>query len=286
MILIAESINIMSKTIGPAMRERNPKPIQELAIKQVECGADILDLNVGPARKGGEEMIEWLVKIVEEVVDVPLSLDTTNPITMEAGLKAVKKHTPLLNSVSAQKERLEQTLPLAKKYNVPFVALLLSDAGIPRNVEERVSVFFDILTASQALDIPTDNLWVDPIIFTVSGDQSQLVNYVEFLKILPDLAGQPIKTTCGLSNAAQGSPLELKSLLVKTLLAILMETGNQTSAIVDTLDTELVSTARVMESSNLEQWLASLPEKEQINVRKTMKILKNEVLYCHSWLEL
>ena len=87
---IAESINIMSKTIGPAMKERNPGPIQEMALAEANAGSDFLDVNIGPARKGGAEMMEWLVKTIHEVVDLPLSLDTTNIEAMEAGLKAHK----------------------------------------------------------------------------------------------------------------------------------------------------------------------------------------------------
>ena len=71
---IAESINIMSKTIGPAMKERNAKPIQEMAVAEAEAGSTFLDVNIGPARKGGAEMMEWLVKTIHEVVDMPLSL--------------------------------------------------------------------------------------------------------------------------------------------------------------------------------------------------------------------
>ncbi|MBI3040830.1 MAG: dihydropteroate synthase, partial [Chloroflexi bacterium] len=87
MILIAESINIMSKTLGPAMRERNPKPIEEMARAEAEAGADYLDINIGPARKMGDELMEWMVNTVQAVTDLPLSLDTTNPVAMEAGLR-------------------------------------------------------------------------------------------------------------------------------------------------------------------------------------------------------
>ena len=89
-ITIAESINIMSKTIGPAIKERDPKPIQKMAIEQEEAGADYQDLNLGPARKAGDEMMAWLVKTVEEVSDLPLALDSTNTVAIEAGLKASK----------------------------------------------------------------------------------------------------------------------------------------------------------------------------------------------------
>ncbi len=123
MILIAESINIMSKTLGPAMRERNPKPIQEMARAEVEAGADYLDINIGPARRGGDEFMEWVVNMVQEVTDLPLSLDTTNPIAMEAGLKACKSKA-LINSISLQPDRLESELPLVKKYNASMIGLL------------------------------------------------------------------------------------------------------------------------------------------------------------------
>ncbi len=282
MILIGENINIMSRTIGPALKERNPKPIQEFAIKQAENGVDMLDLNIGPARKEGEEIMEWLVKTVQEVVDIPLSLDSTNPKAIEAGLK-VAKITPLINSVTAQKERLEQTLPLAQKYQVPYIAVLLSDTGIPRDMDERVSIFFEILTASQSLDIPLDLIWVDPIIFPVSADQKQIVYFVNFLEMLPELAGQPIKTACGLSNISNGSPEELRPLLNQVYLAILMNTGNQTSAIVDGFDKKLINMVKTWKDLN--NWIATLPQEEQIKVQKTIQVLKNEALYCHSWLE-
>ena len=97
---IAESINIMSKTIGPAMKEKNAKPIQDMAIAEAQAGATFLDVNIGPARKGGAEMMEWLVTSIHEVVDLPLSLDTTNLEAMEAGLKA-HKGRPLINSIPA-----------------------------------------------------------------------------------------------------------------------------------------------------------------------------------------
>lgn len=285
MILIAESINIMSKTIGPAIKEKNAKPIQELAVKQVECGADMLDINLGPARKQGDEMMEWLVKTVQEVTDVPLSLDTTNSAAMEAGLKVAKERA-LINSISAQKERLEVTLPLAKKYDVPFIAVLLSDVGIPRNVEERASIFFEILTAAQNLEISEDDIWVDPIIFPVSADQNQVVQALEFLKLLPDLTGMSLKSTCGSSNVSNGSPVHLRGILNRTYLALLMVNG-LTSAIVDILDKELVDVARAVEKSpDLDSWINSLSQEKQNEFSKTMKVLKNEVLYCHSWLEL
>ncbi len=99
MILIGENINIMSQTIGPALKERNPKPIQELAKAEAEAGVDYLDLNIGPSRKAGGELMPWVVNTVQEATAKSLSLDTTNQVAMEAGLKVAKSiHLHLTSS--------------------------------------------------------------------------------------------------------------------------------------------------------------------------------------------
>jgi 5-methyltetrahydrofolate corrinoid/iron sulfur protein methyltransferase len=285
MIYIAENINIMSKTIGQAIKEKNKKPIQEMAVKLAENGADYLDLNLGPARKQGDEMMKWLVETVQEVVNIPLSLDTTNPVAMEAGLK-VAKERPLINSISAQKERLEKTLPLAKEYNVPFIALLLTDAGIPRNEEERAEVFYELYNVAMEMGIPSEDIWVDPIILPVCVDQPQVVSFVEFLKILPDLTGEKFKTTCGLSNVSNGAPKELRHILNLYYAAICNYSGLY-SAIVDGLDREFLDKLNSLKDfKDLDSWVNSLNKEEQEVAKKTIKVLNNEALYCHSWLEI
>jgi len=123
MILIGENLNIMSQTLGPAMKERNTGPIQEMAKAETEAGVDYIDLNIGPARKAGDEMMTWVVETAQAVTDKPLSLDTTNPIAMEAGLKVVKNRA-LINSISLQPDRLEKELPFVTKYNAYMIGLL------------------------------------------------------------------------------------------------------------------------------------------------------------------
>jgi 5-methyltetrahydrofolate corrinoid/iron sulfur protein methyltransferase len=201
-------------------------------------------------------------------------------------LKTVTKARPLINSVSAQKERLENMLPLAKKYNVPFIALLLSDEGIPRNTEERANVFFEIFTLATDMGIPPEDIWVDGIIFPVSADQNQVVSFVEFLKMLPELAGVELKTTCGLSNVSNGSPKELRSILNQSYLAMLLAEGLY-SAILDVLDKELMKVHQLIgDTRDINKWLDTLDAQKRTDVEKTMKVLRNEVLYCHSWLDL
>ena len=96
MILLGENLNVMVTKIARAMKDRDPKPIQELAVAEAEAGMDYIDVNLGPARKGGEELMAWMVKTVQEVVDLPLFLDTTNAKAIEAGLKAYEQSSSFL----------------------------------------------------------------------------------------------------------------------------------------------------------------------------------------------
>ncbi|HCC69416.1 MAG TPA: dihydropteroate synthase DHPS, partial [Nitrospiraceae bacterium] len=116
MVIIGENIHVISKVVSDAIKERNPKPIQELAIAQAKAKVDYIDLNLGPARRDPEGTMQWLVNAIQEVADLPLSLDTLNPVAMEAGLKICQKR-PLINSASGRTDSKEQMLPLAKKYS-------------------------------------------------------------------------------------------------------------------------------------------------------------------------
>jgi len=259
MIIIGEKINVMSKTIGPAMKARDAQPIQELAKAQEAAGADYLDINIGPATKGGPELMEWLVKTVQEVVDIPLSLDTTNAEAMEAGLQ-VHKGTALINSISAEKNRMEKMLPLVTKYNANVIGLALSDAGIPRDANERVAVAVDVVTAISAEGISMDRLFLDPIAMPVCVAQKDAMEVVEAIKLFKQLSNPAPKTVLGLSNVYNGCPEQVKSLLGRTFFTILTSIGLD-AAIADPLDAKFM------------------------DVVKTIKVFKNDILYCHSYLE-
>ena len=290
MVLIGENINIMSTTIGPALKERNPKPIQELA--KAEGVVDYLDLNIGPARKAGDELMEWVVNTVQEVTDKPLSLDTTNLVAMEAGLKAAK-NKPLMNSVSLQPDRLEQGLQLAKKYNADMIGLLWGAEGMPRDANERAVLAVDIVYQANERGIPNENIWIDPIASPVSVEINQVRACVEFMAMLGEIA-PGCKSTVGLSNVSNGTPTHLRPWLNRTYMIMLMKYGLY-SAIVDAFDVELIKIARgerpeivdlvyrVMNGEKPD--LSSLTE-EEIKYAKTVRVLTGESLYSHSWLEI
>ncbi|MDI6891994.1 MAG: dihydropteroate synthase [Actinomycetota bacterium] len=259
MLVIGEKINVMSKTIGPAMKSREAKPIQELALAQVGAGANMLDVNIGPATKGGPEMMDWLVKMIQEVVDVPLSLDTTNAAAMEAGLK-VHKGQALINSASGEKERLTSMLSLAAKYDAKVIGLTLTKAGIPRDANERMAIAVDIIGACAEHGVSLENLYLDPLILPIGVAQQQAMEVVEAIKMFRQLNEPPIKTVVGLSNIYNGVPEEIHGVLIRTYLTVLMTAGLD-AAIMDALDKDLMDTL------------------------KTIQIFKNEILYCHSYLD-
>ncbi|RLC94339.1 MAG: dihydropteroate synthase [Chloroflexi bacterium] len=292
MILIGESIHIISKGVSAAVKERNKKPIQDLAVAQTEAGAHYLDLNMGPARKNPEETAEWLVKTVQEVTDLPLSIDTLNPVAMEAGLKACTKARPLLNSASGRTDSKEEMLPLAKKYNTDVVISVLTDRGCPPDVDSRVESIMDTVAYANELGIPNEDIWVDPILLPVSADQKQVLEALEFAKILSDIL-PGIKSTIGLSNLSNGTPEELRGILNRTYMTMLGRYGFY-SAIADVLDQELVRLNRgdlpqivdvihrAMDEEDLD--ISSLSQQEREYV-KTVSTLLGRTLYSHSWLE-
>lgn len=291
MLLIGENLNIMSKRIGEALRQKDPQPIKELAIAEAKAGMDMLDVNLGPARKEGAHLMEWVVKVVQEVVDLPISLDTTNIEAMEAGLR-IHRGRALINSISARPERIEALMPLAKKYNVPFVGLLLGSEGIPRDSDERALLAVQFMSVAEEYGVPYEDIWFDPIVLPINTQQMQIQGCTEFVKILPDLAPRS-KSICGLSNVSSGVPQELKGIINRAYMIMLKRYGLY-SAIVDAFDKELKEIARgkmpdlealVHKVMDGEQIDLSKLSKEERDYVKTTKVLLGNTLYSDSWLE-
>ncbi len=291
MILIGENLNVMSKTLGPALRERNAGPIEEMARNETEAGIDLVDLNIGPARRGGDELLDWVVKTVQGVTDKMLSLDTTNLDAMEAGLKA--RHGPvLINSVSLQTSRIDRGLELTSKYNADLIGLLWSNDGMPRDVNERAMHTVDFIYKANEAGIPNERIWIDPIASPVSVEINQVKACVEFMTMLGEIA-PGCKSTVGLSNISNGAPDSLRGWLNRTYMIMLMRYGLY-SAIVDAFDKDLMAIARGQRPDIVELVhkmmdgeqpdIASLP-KEMANYARTVRVLTGESLYSHSWLE-
>jgi len=282
----------MSISLGPAMKERNPEPIKEMAKAETATGIDYIDINIGPARKAGDELMSWIVDTVQEVTDTPLSLDTTNTVAMEAGLKKLKVRG-LINSVSLQPDRLEAGLPLAKNHNADMIGLLWGVEGMPRDANERCMLAVDIVYKASELGIPPENIWIDPILTPVCVEINQVNACFEFMSMLSEIA-PGCKSTVGLSNISNGTPTELRPYLNRTCLIMLMKYGLH-SAIADAFDEELLKIAKgeMPEIVNLVQGMMDGDEPDpsklspkELEHYKTYKVLTGEKLYSHSWLEI
>lgn len=291
MILIGENIHIIAGPVSRSIRQRDPEVIQELAREQSEGGADFLDLNIGPARRNPEETMQWLVNTVQQVTDVPLSLDTMNPVAMEGGLKICKKR-PLLNSASGRTDSKANMLPLAKKYNANVVISVLTDKGCPPEVESRTDSIMDTVSLANSMGIPNEDIWVDPIILPVCADQKQVRAALDFMQILQDLL-PGVKSTVGLSNISNGTPEHLRPILNRTYMMMLKRNGLY-SAIADVKDVDLIRLDRgqmpdivdiiyrTMDGEDID--LSSLTPIQR-DYAKTAKVLMGDILYSHAWLE-
>lgn len=293
MKLIGENLNIMSKKYGTALKEKDAKPLQELAIQQTEAGMDWIDLNIGPAGKTGEELMTWLVPVIQEVTDVPLALDTSNVKAIAAGIKVYKKGRPLINSIMVRPERMEALLPIAAESKADFVGLLWGPEGMPRDENERGALCSELVfKAMSEYDIPPERIYIDPIQTPVNVQQSQILSCLEFMKMFEDIA-PGCRSTIGLSNVSNGPPDHLRPILNQVMLIILKRHGLY-SAIVDCFDTRLHEIARgkhpelealvhkVEDGEPID--MGSLSKEEQDYV-KTAKVILGHKLYSDSWLE-
>jgi 5-methyltetrahydrofolate corrinoid/iron sulfur protein methyltransferase len=304
MQIIGENIHIISPRVKDAVAERDIKFFQELAVQQVEAGADLLDLNIGPQKKAGHEIMPWLVQGIQEVVDVSLSLDTTNLAAIEAGLK-VAKNQCIVNSASAEEERLEKVPPLAKEYNAKLIALTMGKGSIPVSAEERVNIALEkLIPRAMELDIAMEDLLIDPLVLTVSGCQEYCPECVEAVRILKVAGDPPPMTNVGLSNVSNAVPHEMRALINRTYCVMLMAAGVD-YAIADPLDEDLKAYIRIVnerdDGTSLGKLLLTLYDKtagmeklaaddvdlndpEQAVIFKTVQILYNDIIYTDSYL--
>ncbi len=304
MYIIGENIHIISPRVKEAVAERDIKFFQNAAVEQVEAGADAVDLNIGPQKKAGHEILPWMVKGVQDVVDVPLVLDTTNLTAIEEALKVAKRQC-IINSTSAEEERLATVPALAKEYNAKLIALTMAKAGIPVSAEERVNIALEyLIPRAMELDIPLPDLLIDPLVLTVSGCQEYCPECVEAVRILKVAGDPPPMTNVGLSNVSNAVPNEMRPLINRTYLIMLMAVGVD-YVIADPFDEEQNQFIRIVnerdDSTGLGKLLLTLYDKtlemdrltaddvdmgdpEQVDVFKTVQVLYNDVIYTDSYL--
>ena len=306
MQIIGENIHIIAQAVKDAIRERDAEFFKKLALQQVEAGAWAVDLNLGPRKKDWEELFPWMVKTVESVVDVPLVIDTTNVFGMEAALKTVTKAQPILNSTSADPERLQLVPELVKKYGSKVIALTMTKSGIPVSADERIGIALEsLIPRCIELNIPIEDLIIDPLVLTVSGCQEFCPECIEAVRTLQYAWDPPPGISVGLSNVSNAVPRANRPLINQVYCAMLMGAGLQTM-IADPLDTELIDVVNTVENRDestpvkalylkISDRIAAMEQPEigdvdmsdpeQAAIWKTAQILLNKVIYADSYLE-
>jgi 5-methyltetrahydrofolate corrinoid/iron sulfur protein methyltransferase len=309
MLVIGENIQIISTLVSKAVNNRDAKPLQDLARKQVEMGAGMVDLNIGRRKKDGPEVMSWMVDIMHEAVPgTPLSLDSTNAAAIEAGLKRCKELgiEAIINSTSAEPERLESMMPLAAEYDCKIIALTMG-ANIPASADGRVELAMNVIVPkAMELGIPMEHLYLDPLALTVNGMQEHAMETINAVRMFKMMLDPPPMTTIGLSNVSNTTPHEGRSLINRTFLVMLMAAGLD-SAIADPLDEKLNEVIRIIEqrddSTPVGRLLLALYDKtaameglepddvdmsdpDQVAIFKTVRVLDNKTIYAASYLEI
>jgi len=257
MLIIGELINGMYSNIASALKEHNKKIVQTIALEQIAGGADALDLSCGPASLNPLIDMPWLVEAVQEVTDIPLCLDSSKPKVIQEGLKVARNET-IINSTTADPEKLEILIPLARKYKSKLIGITISTKGIPQNKDQRLELAATILTHASENGFPIQDLYLDPIVMPVNVAQSQLTDILEAIAEFKMIAQPSPKTIVGLSNISQGAGP--RSLINRTFLAMAVASGLD-SAILDSKDKELMDTLI------------------------TAELILNKNIYCDSYLE-
>lgn len=257
MFVIGELINGMYKDVRKAIINKDKIAIQNLAKKQVEAGADALDVNVGPSSNNPVQAMEWLCGIIQDVVDVPLCIDSTKFEAIEAGLKKAKMNA-IINSTNADDNKLKQYIDLSKRFNAKLIALTMDKNGVPRDRLKRAELALKIISTALEKDFNVENLFIDPIAFPCNVAQAQGVELLESLREFKLISDPPPKTVIGLSNVSQGAKAN-RSLINRTFLVMAINSG-LTAAIMDPLDKELM------------------------DAMVTSELLLNKNIYCDSFL--
>lgn len=242
MLTIGESINAAIPSVGQAITARDSLAIAALARGQVECGAQMLDVNAGGLAGRDESAdLSWLIQVVQDAVAAPLVLDSDNPDALLSGIKVYRGSQLMLSSVNGEASRIDRLLPLALERQCGLVLLCMDDAGIPSTPEGRLSVAARIIERSTAAGVRPENLYVDPLVMSASADYRAGDLTLGTLRLVREAFPQA-RTISGISNISFGLPR--RQLLNRAFAAILVSAGLD-ACIVDVRDQALMQTLLV-----------------------------------------
>lgn len=237
MLIVAERINATRKPIREALQRKDETFFIQEAKKQEAAGAHFIDVNAGTEASQEIENLPWLVELIQDEVDIPLSLDSANDQALARALQVYRKKEVMINSFTTEEERIKAILPLAKDYNALVVGLAMGEGGIPQTVEDRIKLVDKLVEAVDYYKIGRDKLFVDPLVVPIGTDHHQGQVFLETVKAIKEKYNE-VQTICGLSNISYGMPN--RRLLNRTFLVLALGYGLDAS-IIDPLDQEMMS---------------------------------------------
>lgn len=240
--VIGERINTTLKKVKAAVADRDADYIAEDVKKQTACGATYIDVNAGARIGHEEEDMRWLLDVVQGATDLPLCLDSPDPAILEIAFGLVNK-TPMVNSISLEKDRFEPMISFLKGKECKIVALCMDDNGMPKTVEDIVGRATTLVKELEAIGMKRDDIFIDPLIQPMSVDVNNGMMAMDAVRtIMTDLEG--VHTTGGLSNISYGLPE--RRVANRQFLSMMMAIGFD-SAIMDPLDAELMAVLKTSE---------------------------------------
>jgi 5-methyltetrahydrofolate corrinoid/iron sulfur protein methyltransferase len=231
MLIIAERINASRKKIVQAIKAGDRPFIQEEAKAQTQAGADYIDVNAGTFVGEEADKLKWIVEAVQEVTDLPLSIDSPDADVIKAVMPLLKK-TPLINSITLEPSRIEGILPLIVARKTKVIALCQSEHGSAETTERKVSLAGQLVEKLTGAGVALDDIYIDPLVFPLSTDpQSANATLDAIGEIVKKFPGA--HTICGLTNVSFGLPA--RKLVNRAFLAAAIAKGLD-SAIIDPTD--------------------------------------------------
>ncbi|MEE9248100.1 MAG: methyltetrahydrofolate cobalamin methyltransferase [Dehalococcoidia bacterium] len=236
MLVIGERINTSRPSMAGPVREKNLGFLLTEARKQVECGADYLDVNTATMMEREEEYITWAITTIQQALDVAICIDSPNPRALEAGLQAVEGR-PILNSISMEAKRIETILPLVREHRPKVIALCMDDTGMPVTVDDRMYHASRLVELLLGAGLAMDDIYIDPLLLPIGTDaKSAMATLDAVQQIMQTHPG--VHTVCGLSNISFGLPL--RRLINQNFLTVAMTKGLD-AAVLDPCDRRLMS---------------------------------------------
>ena len=237
--VIGERINTSRKLVQAAVAERNADYIIDDVTKQQEAGANYVDVNAG-ARIGHEtDDMKWLLDTIQPIATVPLTLDSPDPAVLEMAFQMVEK-TPMINSISMEKERFDAMMPFLDGKDCRVIALCMDDNGMPNSADDILGRAVTLVQELNKIGIPTASIYVDPLVQPISTDSLKGVMVLDAVRAIK-LKFPDVHITGGLSNISYGLPQ--RHIINRTFVTLMMDAGMD-SAIIDPLDKKTMATIR------------------------------------------